>query len=85
MTANRSSDMPPELPWSDFAVSSLAEGSRGRLPEGVMVFLFRTPLGLQFATASSEARHGWICRGMEKVTSTTMAAFATVDATEGVS
>src|SRR5438034_11575837 len=41
------------------------------------------PRGRHRRIASSDARHGWICSGIEKVTSTTIAALAMVEATEG--
>jgi len=44
----------------------------------------RWPLpGRQRSTASMEARQGWICSGMLKVTRATIAALAIVDAIDG--
>lgn len=41
--------------------------------------------GRHFKTASTEARHGCTCKGTENVTRMTMAAFAIVEAVDGVS
>lgn len=42
-------------------------------------------LGRHLRTASTEALHGCTCSGYENITSMTIAAFATVEATEGIS
>ena len=86
--AKRSSDMATTgAPWLSSVVSWLEDGRRGWFPE---VTEEEEPLvdgrlflpGRQRRTASTEARQGWIWRGMLKVTRITIAALAIVEATD---
>lgn len=43
------------------------------------------PFGRHFNTASTEALQGWTCNGYENMTRITIAAFAMVEAIDGIS